>query len=163
LSTATGTASHWRWWIAGVAMVLGVAAIVWASDRVTVQGERVLYGVDCDGQWRDLACVGKLKPGARYAFRASPRRREVIAWTIGSERPSRTYSGCQVVGRDQWSCPVRTSAGSDATLTMSKHGLQCAPAPAAPAARVIAKWKWYLLGLGVDAFSRPRTIAHPSC
>lgn len=145
-------------------LVLLVVLVTWATDRVTLQGERVMYSVRCaGGQWQQLTCTGRLEPGERYAFRASPRRQEVIAWTIGSALPSRTYLGCDVQSRDRWTCPVQTSEGSAAMLRMSKGRTQCAPASRATPAHVISKWKWYVLRAGLPLFSNAKALAQATC
>src|SRR4051812_33853388 len=89
-------------------VVLSLSAlVVWSSDRITMQGERTVFTVQCqNGVWKGASCSGRLVPGDRYAFRASALRHEVIYWTRGSQEPSGRYSDCTVVDRDNWSCNV---------------------------------------------------------
>ena len=92
----------------GVAgFVLLLIALIWLSDRVTLQGERTIYTVVCEsGTWQGSHCTGTLASSDRYAFRVSPRRHEVIYWIRASDKPSGKYSDCKVVDRDNWSCTV---------------------------------------------------------
>ena len=56
----------WGFVIAIVA-VLGFAA--WASDFITMQGERTIYTVDCrDGAWAGDGCAGNLVVGRATAI-----------------------------------------------------------------------------------------------
>src|SRR5207249_133992 len=75
-----------------LSIVLSVAlvtALLWGSDRITMQGERTIYTVDCEGgTWNGRVCSGKLAPSKRYAFRASQARQEVIYWIRGSTTAS---------------------------------------------------------------------------
>ena len=58
----------WAFVIAVLA-VLGFAA--WASDFVTMQGERMVYTVDCvHGAWQADRCNGQLTAGVRYRYPA---------------------------------------------------------------------------------------------
>ena len=39
-------------WITGFVIVIGLAIVLWASDRITYDGERTVYTVRCDqGEW----------------------------------------------------------------------------------------------------------------
>ena len=59
----------------GLLILVVFGVLIWLSDRVTLQGERTVFTVKCEhGAWQGSHCTGKLVPGERYAFRASPRR-----------------------------------------------------------------------------------------
>src|SRR5206468_2523286 len=109
-----------RWiWMTALVVAIALALLVWALDRVTFQGERVLYSVTCTGGvWQQDVCTGKMHAGDRYAFRASLRRQEVIAWVIGSPARSHTYTQCDVKSRDRWACAA--SEAPNARLQMAK-------------------------------------------
>ena len=99
-----------------VLALLLVAALLWGSDRITLQGERTIFTVDCAaGSWDGARCTGHLVPGRRYAFRASQARQEVLYWIRGSDAPSGRYTDCTVTDRDNWSCNVVTG-GTPSTI-----------------------------------------------
>jgi len=105
-----------RSWLAFVAMVALLGAVMWASDKISYEGERTIYTVRCqDGVWEGHRCAGKLVPGDRYRFRASKSRQEVLYWIAGSTAPSGKYSDCTVKDRGNWSCKIAT--GQPATIT----------------------------------------------
>ena len=137
--------------IAAIAIVIGV--LIWASDKITLQGERTIYSVQCrDGTWQGWRCTGILVAGDRYRFLASRSRQEVIFWAVGSRRPSGKYTDCVVKDRDNWKCNAQpgqpaavtnelvhgTPASSEANLTAPFHAVR--------------KWKWWLLYGGVHTF-----------
>jgi hypothetical protein len=85
-----------KWSIAVVVIVaLGIA--LWASDKITYEGERTVYTVRCEqGPWEGLSCKGKMVAGDRYRFRASVSKQEVLYWVVGSSQPSGKFSRCKV-------------------------------------------------------------------
>ena len=90
-----------RAWL--VLVLAALAILVWASDHITLQGERTIYSVTCEGgAWDGLRCTGRLAAGDRYRFRASPSRNEVLYWVAGSRAPSGKYTDCKVASRDNW-------------------------------------------------------------
>jgi hypothetical protein len=135
--------------------IAALVGIIWISDRVTMEGERTVYGVNCrGGEWNGNACTGRLEPGARYRFRASRSRQEVLYWTVGSADPSGKYTDCTVKDRGNWSCnrqldqppsiafemvdgkPTRSGGG----LTLPYHAVH--------------KWKWWAMRAGLPLFSQ---------
>jgi hypothetical protein len=130
------------------------ALLVWGSDRITMQGERTIYTVDCEGgAWTGTHCGGRLVAGSRYAFRASALRKEVIYWTRGTSDPSGTYSDCNVVDRDNWVCKVRADQPAAITHEM-KNGRPMRDAQVqTPNHHDVAKWKWWALRLGLPGFA----------
>lgn len=140
--------------VTGLCMLLVVVALVWASDRITLQGERTIYTVDCaQGVWEGNRCTGRLVPGPRYAFRASARRQEVIYWIRGSEAPSGKYTDCSVKNRDNWSCKVKV----DQPATVAYEMDDGRPTRGAPGLTVafhdVPKWKWWAIRGGVGVFT----------
>ena len=141
-----------------LALLLFAGILIWASDRITLQGERTIFTVKCQGgEWINGRCTGTLVPGDRYAFRASVRRQEVLYWIRGAKSPYGKYSDCQVKDRDNWKCTV--PAGPDSTKIEAMIAGQptsgCAGLPA-PLHRV-AKWRWWLMELAADVWGPRRT------
>jgi hypothetical protein len=137
--------------------VLFVGTLVWASDRITLQGERTIFTANCEhGEWVDGRCTGRLVPGDRYAFRASVGRQEVLYWIRGARSPYGKLSDCKVKDRDNWTCTVPTGSGS--TMTQAMIGGQptsgCADLPT-PLHR-IAKWRWWAMKLAATLFTPER-------
>ncbi|MEP7181667.1 MAG: hypothetical protein ABI886_05740 [Betaproteobacteria bacterium] len=141
--------------IVRVLLALGVlAGIIWVSDRVTLEGERTVYGVDCKGgEWRDEVCAGRMTPGPLYRFRASRTRQEVIFWIAGSAEPSGKYTDCMVRDRGNWTCNRRLDQPAsiayemiDGVPTRSGSGLTIAY-------HAVPKWKWWALRTGLPLFS----------
>ena len=131
-----------------------VAMLVWASDRITLQGERTVYTVLCDhGTWDGNACSGKLAPDKRYAFRASKVRNEVLYWVRGSNAPTGHYVDCKVVDRDNWKCKALAGV-APATITFEMAGGK--PARGDESAVLpfhsVPKWKWWLMDAGFRVF-----------
>ena len=141
-------------WLVAVLLFALFALGVWASDRVTYQGERTVFTVACrDGTWDGLRCSGRMVAGDRYRFRASRSRQEVLYWIVGSSAPSGKFGDCRVENRGNWSCNVLTSSPPTIAHEMNDNrpanfvpGLDL-PYPA------VAKWKWALLDAGIQVFS----------
>jgi hypothetical protein len=131
-----------------------VAMLVWASDRITLQGERTVYTVLCDhGTWDGNACSGTLAPDKRYAFRASKVRSEVLYWVRGSTAPTGHFADCKVVDRDNWTC--KAAAGvAPATIAFEMAGGKPARGDESAALpfHAVPKWKWWLMDAGFRIF-----------
>src|SRR5439155_15002723 len=111
-----------RLWLLGVAGVMAFAGLIWASDHITLQGERTVYTVDCErGAWQGSRCSGKLIPGARYRFRALKPHGEVLFWTVVASAPSGKFTDCAIPDGRNWHCKPGADAPSTVTLQMS-HG-----------------------------------------
>ena len=103
-------------WVAVVLVVAGLGVVLWASDKITIQGERTIYTVHCDGgEWDGLQCRGTMVAGERYRFRASNIKQEVLYWVVGSPAPSGKFTQCKVKDRGNWACPE--NAGQPPTIT----------------------------------------------
>ena len=133
-----------------VFVALGFAA--WASDFVTMQGERTIYTVDCtNGAWQGNHCSGRVAAGTRYRYRALKPHGEVIFWTVGTNEPSGRFKECTIQDGRNWVCKVCADAARSITLQMA----QGVPVSAAPAVtrpfRAVPKWRWLLLQRGLTA------------
>jgi hypothetical protein len=133
-----------------VLVALGFAA--WASDFVTMQGERTVYTVDCaNGAWQGDHCSGQVAAGIRYRYRALKPHGEVIFWTVGTSEPSGKFKECTIQDGRNWVCKVCADAARSITLQMA----QGVPVSAAPAVtrpfRAVPKWRWLLLQRGLTA------------
>jgi hypothetical protein len=139
--------------VAAVVVVVAFVAYVWASDRITFQGERTIYTVNCaGGSWQAKLCTGRLVPAERYTFRVSRSRQEVLYWIVGSRAPSGKYTDCHVESRSNWSCNVR--AGEPLTITYEMKSDKPLHGAEGLAIRfhAVPKWKWWALRYGVDWF-----------
>jgi hypothetical protein len=138
-----------------VVIVLGVVVgIIWASDRVSFQGERTVYSVDCKGgQWDGLRCTGKLVPGPQHRFRASKSRQEVLFWVAGSKEPSGKYTDCQVKDRGNWTCNMGVEQKSAIAYEMADGKPTRGGSGLTQPFHAIEKWKWWVLKAGIPAFS----------
>jgi hypothetical protein len=140
--------------LAGVLLLVLFVGGLWASDRITLQGERTVFTVDCkDGSWQQNVCTGRLVPGNRYTFRASRSRQEVLYWIVGSSSPSGRYTGCRVENRGNWTCSAMT--GQPPTITYAMKDDQPTPGPAGvvPPFHAVPKWKWWAIRYGIGRFN----------
>ena len=102
-----------------VFVALGFAA--WASDFVTMQGERTIYTVDCtNGAWQGDHCSGQVAAGTRYRYRALKPHGEVIFWTVGTNEPSGRFKECTIQDGRNWVCKVCADAARSITLQMAQ-------------------------------------------
>jgi len=103
--------------------------------------------------WEGNRCTGTLVPGPRYAFRASPRRHEVLYWVRGSEAPSVTFTGCDVSNRDNWRCAA--PPGQPQAIANEMRDGRPARNGDGPAARFhhVPKWKWWAIRSGINLFT----------
>jgi hypothetical protein len=67
-------------WVATPVFLL-LVFFIWSSDRVTLQGERTIYTVNCvNGTWDGHRCNGLLTTGPRFRYRALKAHGEVLFW-----------------------------------------------------------------------------------
>ena len=83
-----------RVWAFVIALVAALAFAAWASDFVTMQGERTVYTAECASGWQGDRCSGEVTAGKRYRYRALKPHGEVIFWTVGTSEPSGQVSDC---------------------------------------------------------------------
>ena len=135
-------------------VLLLVFALIWASDRITLQGERTIYSVRCQGgAWQGNKCTGKLVAGERYAFRVSKLRHEVIYWVRGTTEPSGKFSNCDIVDRDNWTCRAEPNQKASITTEMKKGRPTRTTDTGVIPFRDVPKWKWWILDAGLPLFT----------
>jgi hypothetical protein len=137
-----------------VVAVLAAAALLWASDKISWEGERTVYTAECrDGAWQGSRCAGKLVAADRFRFRVLQPHHEVVFWTVGASEPSGKFTDCDVHDGRSWTCRPNADAARAITLQM-EHGLPV-PDPTGRARKfhAIAKWRWTLLNWGIPAGS----------
>ncbi len=141
-----------RVWAFVIAILAALGFAAWASDFVTMQGERTVYTVDCiGGSWQGDRCSGKVAAGTRYRFRALKPHGEVIFWTVGSKEPSGKFEDCKIQDGRNWVCKVCADASRSITLQMA-HGKPVVDAAATTRPyRAVSKWRWLLLQRGYTA------------
>jgi hypothetical protein len=136
-------------WAFLLALLVALGFAAWASDFVTLQGERTIYTVDCDGgKWDGDRCTGKVKAGTRYRYRALKPHNEVIFWTVGSKEPSGKFEDCKIEDGRNWACKTCADASRSITLQMA-HGKPVVDASLGTRPfRAVSKWRWLLLRRG---------------
>jgi hypothetical protein len=142
-----------RIWISAGGVVAMALAFGWASDAITIQGERTVYTVECaGGQWDSRTCTGKLTRGDRYRFRVLSAHGEVLSWVVGAPGQSDKFSGCEIEDGRNWACPPepKTSRAFPPITYRMVHGT---PAPGLGGNmhpfHAVAKWRWWLAGYGL--------------
>jgi hypothetical protein len=139
---------------------LGFAA--WASDFVTMQGERTVYTVECaNGVWQGERCTGQVAAGTRYRFRALKPHSEVIFWTVGTTEPSGKFSECTIQDGRNWVCKVCADAARSITLQMTQ-GVPIGSESVTRPFRAVSKWRWLLLQRGFTSAAAVPPSAPPA-
>jgi hypothetical protein len=146
--------SRHRVWLFVVLLFVGLGFAAWASDTITLEGERPIYTADCvAGTWQGPRCTGRLSAGPRYRFRALRAHKEVLFWTAGASGASGKYTDCDIKDGRNWSC----APNADATRTIVHEMLHGRPVrdPSVPALgfHQVPKWKWWALRLGLPVGS----------
>ena len=159
---AEGPLQMIRVWAFVVAILALLCFAGWASDFVTMQGERTVYTVECrNGAWTGNHCGGKLMPGQRYRYRALGPHNEVIFWTLGTNDPSGKFNQCTIKDGRNWVCAANADALRSITLQMSDGVPVAGPAGVTRTFRAVSKWRWLLLqrGFSADADVPPAATA----
>ncbi|MEP7302204.1 MAG: hypothetical protein ABI699_11795 [Caldimonas sp.] len=156
-----------RVWAFVVASLAALCFAAWASDFLTMQGERTVYTVDCrDGAWQRNHCAGTLVAGNRYRYRALKHHHEVIFWTLGSSEPSGKFAECTVRDGRNWVCKPNGDAIRSITLQMADGVPIAGPANMTRPFRAVSKWRWLLLQRGwwadADVPAALATVAPPA-
>jgi hypothetical protein len=139
-----------RVWGVVIAILAVLCFAGWASDFVTMQGERTVYTVECrDGAWTGDHCGGKLMPGHRYRYRALGPHNEVIFWTLGTKEPSGKFNQCTIQDGRNWICAPNADAPRSITLQMADGVPIAGPAGVTLSFRAVSKWRWLLLQRGL--------------
>ena len=142
-------------WMAIVLVVAAVVTVLWASDKITYEGERTIYTVRCErGGWEGLSCRGTMVAGDRYRFKASVSKQEVLYWVVGSAEPSGKYAQCKVKDRGNWTCT--DNVGQSPTIT--REMVNGRPKRDTDGAHVpfhaVPKWVWWVLDAGIHVYSK---------
>ncbi|MEO8344152.1 MAG: hypothetical protein ABI607_00520 [Betaproteobacteria bacterium] len=136
-------------------VIVALGIFIWASDRITMEGQRTIYTVSCEqGAWDGLRCSGRVRASDRHRFRASRSRHEVVYWIAGSNTPSGKFIDCNITDRDRWVCAPR--AGEPPTIAhelIDGRPVQQAGNSNVPF-HAVSKWKWWALDLGVPIVSK---------
>ncbi len=128
--------------------------ITWASDFVTLQGERTIYTVGCaDGSWQGNHCTGRLIPAERYRYRALRAHQEVLFWTVGVAEPSSKFTDCTIQDGRNWTCKPNADASKSITLQMERGAAVHDETGQARSFHAVPKWRWMLAGYGVSTGS----------
>jgi hypothetical protein len=138
-----------RW--AAAPTLLVFALFVWATDRVTLQGERTVYTVDCrGGTWAGNVCNGEIVAGSRFRYRALKVRGEVLFWVLGSQEPSAKLIGCTIQDGRNWTCPASADASKSLTLAISRGEPVHNPAWPTRPFHAVSKVTWILVNLDFE-------------
>jgi hypothetical protein len=135
----------------GIFMVVALGCLgLWSTDKITLQGERTVYTVECQGgTWRENSCTGELAAGPRFRYRALPPHKEVVFWVLGSSEPSGKLTNCTIEDGRHWKCPENSDSPKSITIEMS-HGLPIhRPADQPLQFHSVPKLSWTLLKLGL--------------
>lgn len=136
-----------RWIALSVLAIL--VFLIWKTDRVTMQGERTVYTVNCvHGTWAGNRCTGEVSAGPRYRYRALKARREVLFWVLGSPDPSSKLTDCTIQDGRNWTCPVSKDAPQSLTLEMANGAPVRNTAWPTQVFHAVSKVTWLLLDLG---------------
>jgi hypothetical protein len=138
-----------RLWLFVIAALACIFLGLWATDKITLQGERTIFTVDCrDGAWQGLHCTGRLVPADRFRFRALKPHREVIFWTVGVAEPSGKFTDCDIEDGRNWVCKANADSPRTITLQLSKGVAVPDTTGHARAFHAIDKVRWFLLQWG---------------
>jgi hypothetical protein len=137
-------------WLGVLLMVIVVSTALWASDKITYEGERTIHTVRCEqGAWEERRCTGRMVAGDRYRFRASKSRQEVIYWIVGSARPSGKFTSCKVRDRGNWKCDEATGQPPTITREMVNDRPTRDSGGTTVPFHAVPKWQWWILDAGI--------------
>lgn len=135
-------------WIA-LPVVLVMLFFIWASDRITLQGERTVYTVICSGgAWDGDRCTGRVVVGPRFRYRALRAHREVLFWVLGAREPSYKLTDCEVQDGRNWTCPISADASKSLTLGMERGQPMRNASWPTQAFHAVSKVSWLLSDIG---------------
>ena len=138
-----------RVWFAVIALAASLVFAGWASDFITMQGERTVYTVACvGGAWEGDRCAGRVDAGPRYRYRALKPHGEVVFWTLGTQEPSGKFDKCVIQDGRNWLCPICPDATRSITLQMAEGLPVPGPEAVTRPFRAVSKWRWMLLKRG---------------
>ncbi|MES2950681.1 MAG: hypothetical protein V4858_19280 [Pseudomonadota bacterium] len=135
-------------WIAASLLIL-IVYFIWTTDKITFQGERTVYTVNCaNGAWDGKRCTGEMTAGPRYRFRALKARGEVLFWVLGNNEPSAKLTGCSIQDGRNWTCPVTADAKQSITLGLASGDPLVNPAWPTRPLYSVSKMTWIFLDNG---------------
>jgi hypothetical protein len=141
-------------WMFFLSAVLVLVAFNWFSDAITLKGHWTLYTARCDGgTWQGGRCTGWLVAAERYRFVANKKKGEVDFKVIGGDALSGRMTECAIADGRDWTCSAATSGAQPATKGLI-HSKPVAPVVLPDDARVVPKWKWICLRLGIPVGSQ---------
>jgi hypothetical protein len=141
-----------RVWASLIVLLAVLVFSAWASDFITMQGERTVYTVECSGgTWLDDRCSGRMVAGTRYRYRALKPHNEVIFWKVGSRDRSGKFDDCNIQDGRNWVCKPSSDAPRSITLVMSEGTPLPGPAGVTLPFRAVSKWRWLLLDRGFSS------------
>lgn len=141
-----------RKWVLLLPVVAAVGLAVWTADFVTLQGERTVYTVGCDGgTWVGNRCTGKLAAAERFRFRALKAHGEVFFWNVGvASDPTGKFTQCVIADGRNWSCKPNADGPKAITLEMQRGRPVSDTSGKTRVAHTVSKLKWTLLGYGIS-------------
>ncbi len=152
-----------RVWAGVIVILAALAFAAWASDFITLQGERTVYTVACQGGgWQGDVCSGKLVAADRYRYRALKRHNEVIFWQVGARDRSAKFDSCRIHDGRNWVCAPGDDASRSITLAMAGGAPVPGPANVTRPFRAVSKWRWMLLRRGLSHSNAVPAIAAAS-
>ncbi len=136
-------------------------AFVWATDTVTLQGERTIYTARCEqGNWQGELCTGKLVAAERYRYRVLKAHNEVFFWVVSSSEPSGKFTDCAIQDGRNWRCQTNADAARSITLEMARGFPVADSSGVTRPYHAVSKLTWVLLDNGIPitstAMSPPR-------
>ncbi len=151
-----------RVWAGGVAVGAALIFAAWASDFITLQGERTIYTVDCSGgEWHGEHCTGEVANGPRYRYRALKPHGEVVFWTVGARERSGKFDDCSIEDGRNWVCKVCPDAARSVTLQMAQGAPVPGPDNVTRPFRAVSKWRWLLLQRGITVRADVPVVTTP--
>lgn len=121
----------------------------WASDFVTLQGERIIYTAGCEGgEWRGETCTGRMVAGSRYRYHASKEKGEVTLQIVGSGGPAGRFSNCTVLDGRNWRCPRDDVVAPTWAVQMERGAPVFSENSSVRSERRVSKWRWFVLDAG---------------
>jgi hypothetical protein len=138
--------------LTGIAGMLSLVTVqVWVNDCITPQGSWTLYSAHCHaGAWQGDRCAGRLVAASRYRMRIDRNQAEVAVVNATTKAPAGTLTRCDIQDGRNWTCQS-AAPGTVAVVRRLRYG-QPESTPRLPDGdRVVAKWRWMLMRVGLPA------------
>ena len=143
-----------RSFVAAAVLLTGavLGSVIWASGKVSLQGERTVYTAACLGaDWEGTRCSGRLVPAKRYRFHVDQERNEVRFILVGGSTGWRTMRSCHVTDAMNWACAGFAEAGEPVTTEMREGRPVVGATRSTENLRAITKWRWHALRWGIGS------------